>query len=193
VEKGAIDWVWDYAGNIDAYANHGLGLILHGTNGSGKSLVATLLLKGLLGRGYDGYFTTFQDLLTRFTQGWRDPVEQRWFHRRIKNAGILVVDDLGKEGMKGTDTPMATFDEVIRHRVAASRVSIITSNYSIEDLQKHYGGSVMSLLRGSAIEYAFTGADYRPQYRQQVEDDAKAGLMRPVVLGEPCRRSAKRS
>lgn len=182
VEKGACDAVAEYVQSAPAYTSAGIGMILWGTNGNGKTLMATLLLKGMLAAGYDGYFTTFGDMLNMFASGWRDPEEQRWFLRRVKNAGVLVVDDVGKEGKRGSELPRSTFDEVIRHRVASARPTILTTNFDPADVAQSYGHSVMSLLRGSSLSHEFVGDDYRVEYRNSLVEDAKAGRRRPLVL-----------
>src|SRR5690606_38450368 len=110
--------------------------------------------------------------------------EKAWFHRRIKNADVLVMDDVGREhqGRTRSGLPESTFDEVLRHRVAAGTPTIITTNLDMQALQEGYGGNVMSLLHERSTTYRFTGADFRDTARVRLVDEVEMGLTRPVVL-----------
>ena len=184
-EQGATDLAQEYLAHAEDYVANGIGLIFYGTAGTGKTSLGTLLLRGLLAQGFDGYFTTFSEMIDTYTGGWNDKDEKVWFHKRIKNAQVLVMDDVGKEyqGRKASGLPESTFDEVLRHRVAASTPTIITTNLSMTRLQEGYGGGVMSLLRERSSTYEFTGSDFRDTQRNRTLDEIEQGLTRPVVLG----------
>lgn len=184
VEPGAVEKVMDYMDHLDQFVRAGCGLILHGEMGAGKTLLSTLVLKHALGKGYDGYFTTFSEMIDTYTGGWHDAEEKTWFHRRIKNAKVLVLDDVGREyqGRKQSGLPESTFDEVLRHRVAAGTPTIITTNLSLKRVQEGYGGNVMSLLQERSTTYEFTGEDYRRRAQKRLEHEVREGLVRPLVL-----------
>lgn len=184
-EPGAVRKVEEYLRNARAYVRAGCGLILYGEMGAGKTLLETLVIKHLLGLGMDAYFTTFSEMIDTYTGGWHDAEEKAWFHRRIKNAQVLGMDDVGREyqGRKQSGLPESTFDEVLRHRVAASTPTIITTNMDMTRLQEGYGGNVMSLLHERSTTYRFTGADFRDNARLRLDEEIALGLTRPVVLG----------
>ncbi len=163
------------------YVDNGFGLFLHGGKGTGKTLLMALVLKDLLVAGHDCYFTTFNAMLDVFTGGWHDADMKQWFHRRIKNAGILGIDDPGKEMEGRVHLPAAVIDEVLRHRVQSLRPNLITTNDSLGQFQARYGEYVLSLLRERATTKEFTGQDVRDQYRNRIIDEIKAGLKRPLV------------
>lgn len=193
-EQGAVDKVAAYLDHADDYLNAGCGLILWGNKGAGKTMLAALVLKALLARGYSGYFTTFSEMLDLFTAGWHDRDEKALFYRRVKNAGVLVLDDVGREfkqrrmvagqGMQDytTATAEAAFDEVLRHRVANSKPTILTTNLDMRQLEEGYGGNTMSLLHERSTTYHFTGGDFRDQARMRLDEEIVQGLTRPVVL-----------
>jgi len=183
-EPAAIDMAQGYLESAEAYVAAGVGLIYYGTMGSGKSSLSSLLLRDLLGQGYDTYFTTFSAMIDAYTGGWNDAAERAWFHKRIKNAGVLVLDDIGKEfaGRKSSGLPESTFDEVLRHRVAASMPTIVTTNYDLARLQEGYGGAVLSLLHERSKTFGFTGEDFRPSSNHRLMDEINAGLTRPIVM-----------
>jgi DNA replication protein DnaC len=194
-EAEAVDKVRAYLDRADDYAANGVGLILHGSIGSGKTLLATLLLRALLAMGFSGHFSTFTGLIDTFASGWHDEDQRVWFHRQISNTDVLVIDDIGREFkqrhmVKGEGTVersrplvVSTLDEVIRFRVANAKPTIITTNLTMDDLVESYGGNVMSLLRERSVAKVFRGADFRDRARQRISDEIEEGVQRPVMVG----------
>ena len=182
VEDAALTAVLDYADNADGYVNAGIGLMLHGTKGTGKTLLITLLLKMLLSRGFDVHFVTFQELIDIYTQSWRDVTEKAWFDRRLKNAGVLGIDDVGREHKGRLEVVEAMFDHIIRARVSSSRPTLVTTNKEPEEFRTLYRSNVMSLLDESAIKVPFTGDDYRPSLSARKVEEVRQGIIRPIVL-----------
>lgn len=185
VEAGAIDRVWDYIDNAEGYVDAGYGLILHGLVGNGKTLLSSLVFKALLAQGYDGYFTTFSEMIETYTAGWYDAEERAWFHRRVKNTTVLVLDDIGREFKAGgaRTLPESTFDEVLRHRIAAALPTIITTNYDMNKLGEAYGGNVLSLLKERSSTYQFAGQDFRDRAEARLQTEVRNKLTRPLVIG----------
>lgn len=193
VEGGAIEVVESYLCDLDAYVNNGVGLILHGNMGTGKTLLSVLLAKAALAQGVSVHFTTFSAMLRSLMAGFNDEDEMQWFHKRIKNVGLLVIDELGrehqqrfstKEGVVDRTTALAqsTLDDVLRHRVAQAKPTLLTTNMELGQLIEGYGSNVMSLLSERSIDYRFTGADFRPQERRRVDEEIRLRLQRPLVI-----------
>jgi DNA replication protein DnaC len=187
--------IHDYLKNARHIIDAGLGLVLYGPKGTGKTLLAALLLKALIARGHHGYFTTYSDLIQRFHEGRFDREEREWFLRRVNHASVLVIDDIGREQVRRTleksaggtvDSLQATaeflFEDVIRHRVAMASPTFVTSNLALSDLASKYGGNVMSLLDEQALPVELAGDDWRIPSRERAEQEVHAGLRRPVVL-----------
>lgn len=187
VDPAAAEAVMDYTEHAEAYLQAGLGLILHGsTNGTGKTLLATLLAKGLLARGVDCYFITFSDLIDRLADGWKDLDAQQWFQRRVKNVSVLVIDDIGKEyqGKKQSGLPQSAFDSVLRHRVASALPTLLTTNLDLGGLHRDYNTAVMSLLSERCKAQEVVGTDFRKRSNDRLVDEAvRLGLTRPRVFG----------
>lgn len=182
VEEDALNAVLDYAQNANAYANAGIGLLLHGEKGTGKTLLITLLLKMLLRNGFDVHFVTFQELIDMYTQTWRDVAEKAWFDRRLKNAGILGIDDVGREHKGRMEIVESMFDHIIRARVSSARPTLVTTNKSPDEFRALYQSNVMSLLDEAAIRVPFSGDDYRPALSARKVEEARRGISRPIVL-----------
>lgn len=193
-EPGAVMRARDYADLADIYVDAGFNMIFHGQMGAGKTLLAVLVLKHLLGLGIEGYFVPFQRMVRHATEGWRDPERAQWFRRRIENVSVLVLDDVGKEhtskevGEDGkrrevsTSVTEKTFDAVLRHRVAASKPTILTTNLDLDQLKASYGTNVFSLLEERASTYRFVGENFRTRQRERVNFEMDNRLTRPIVL-----------
>lgn len=200
----------DYLGNAKHIIDAGLGLVLYGPEGTGKTLLAVLLLKTLIARGHNGYFTTYADMIQRFHEGRFDREEREWFFRRVKHASVLVIDDIGREQKRkrlewnraDRETEMGNvlvdnqggevldlnttaeflFEDVIRHRVAMVSPTFVTSNLPLSGLATKYGSNVMSLLDEQAIPVELSGPDWRISSKDRATAEVHQGLRRPVVL-----------
>lgn len=201
VEMPAQHLALDYITHAEGFVDRGLGVLFYGYQGTGKTLLASLMLKRLLAHGFDGYFTTFQRLIGSFASGWRDTAQRDWFIKRINNARILVVDDVGKE-FKGerregdamvrrpVEMVQSMFDEVIRSRVENCRPTLMTTNKSLSELERLYDSSAddavrtnpMSLFRESMIFHEFSGENYRTTDGSAAKraNEVRLGLNRPI-------------
>ena len=174
----------EYLDNAARFVAAGFGMVLLGDKGNGKTLLSNLIVKDLTAKGFDCYSNTFSTMIDTFADGWRDKEDRRWFDRRVRNADVLLIDDLGRERNKGAGTVgEQALEEIVRHRVARSKPTLITSNKSIEEIEGGYGGNTMSLLRERSTTYRFTGPDRREQMNIRTRTEILAGLTRPVVLG----------
>jgi DNA replication protein DnaC len=178
-QLAVIKWVE----NLEYNVRVGRGLILwSGGTGTGKTLLATLALKRVLSEGYDGYFTTFIEMISTFTAGWRDEDERSWFIKRIRNVPILVVDDIGKEAKGASNMVDSMFDMVMRYRVSAGLPTIITTNLEPSDIKSGYGRFVMSLLSEQCELVEVPGSDYRGVKSEEKKQEAIEQTVRPLVV-----------
>lgn len=189
IHEAALKAAIDYHDNYAAYAKRGLGLILWGQElGTGKTLLATLLFKKLLASCFDGYFVQFADMLSLYTQTWRDDEERRWFDKRLRNAGVLVIDDVGREGSARMSVAESAFEGIIRGRVQANKPTIITTNWDVAVLEKAYTRQLGSLLSESCMyvevrgNLPTEGRTRRQQVNMATQREALEDRVRPITL-----------
>lgn len=177
----------DYLGNAPAYVRVGLGLVVYGPRGTGKTLIGNLVLKDLIGKGFTCYATTFAAMIDSYAKGWKNEERALWFDARLRNSEVLMIDDLGRERNKGEGTVGENMlEEVVRHRVACQMPTIFTTNLNptqTTSLEAAYGGHTISLLSECSFQCEVDGADVRQSIHARDAVEAKAGLSRPVVLG----------
>lgn len=175
--------VMEYVAAAPNMVSQGIGLTLWSPHrGTGKTLLGTLLLKSLMRDGYDCYMTQMIDMIDFSTSGWRDIEERNWFAAKIRNAGVLMIDDIGRESKGRENITESMLDSVIRARVAAQRPTMITTNLTPDELRSGYGSNVMSLLSEANLPINVSGTDYREKQNAITFDEAKRGLSRPITV-----------
>lgn len=193
-----------YLQNREAFVNAGFGMVLHGSRGTGKTLLANLLLKEFSADGITCYSTTFADMVDDFATGWGDKSHEAWFKRTVRNARVLYIDDVGREYSKDRFADATKSDEqvrtaaladnrpgsiketlleaTIRYRTANCLPTFVSTNFTPEQVSNGYGGHTMSLLSEKAVFVNVTGADRRGEMRQRESDLIVKGMTRPIVI-----------
>ena len=177
-----LDGVVKYLDKRADFLRQGMGLYFLGPFGTGKTMLANLVLKELIKDGLTCWATTFSQTVEMFTAGWSDKADQRYFQAKFINSEVLLLDDVGKE-LRGTRINLAetTFDAILRQRVQAGRTTFITTNMNPADLEDGYGAAILSLIREKSLELLFSGDDFRVAARERGVDEVLAGEVRPIV------------
>lgn len=178
----ALDVANLFLAKKEEFLSRGVGLILHGEFGLGKTLLAQLVLKELVMGGYSCFFTTLSDMIDMFTAGWRSDTERTWYQKKIRQTRVLVLDDVGREFSSKSELPESTFDSVLRGRAREGKSTILTMNLSLDELGQGYGGAVFSLLQENSVVHEFDreGEDFRRFARQRAIEEIQKGWTRPI-------------
>jgi DNA replication protein DnaC len=175
-----------FRGDFEENLSLGLGMVLIGDFGVGKTLLANLLVKDALRRGSWAFIATFARLLRMYERTWHDKDFAWWWENRVRHAPLLVVDDIGKEtkakAQETTNMTRGLLDDLIRYRVSASLSTIVTTNVTTDLFGATYGEGLGSLFGGSAEIVRLTGSDFRQQHRVNLVAVKKKTLTRPVML-----------
>ena len=163
-----------------AFVSKGIGMVLYGEIGTGKTFGATMLLKDLIKVGYRCYSTTFASMVEMFTAGWKSVDDQQYFQEKIVHSDVLLLDDLGRELRTKNKLSESTFDDVLRRRVQDGRPTFITTNMSLAEMNEGYGAAVLSLLSEKSMTYEVKGADYRPTANKKMLKEVMDGECRPI-------------
>lgn len=145
----------------------GVGLVLQGAPGVGKSLLATLILRELaqtvsdrtwaagenrFGPSAPVLFATYPKILTTVRDSWRDDddaantVKRMFGMAGASNVRVLVVDDLGKEHRTNSHWAENSFDQLLRQRFDEGLPTIITTNVPVKDWATVYGAPMESFV-----------------------------------------------
>jgi DNA replication protein DnaC len=169
-----------YIDTPDKYINRGMGFFISGTLGAGKTLISNLLLKALIKKDYDCYFTTFSNTIESFTATWGSQENKTLFADRFMRSRVLCLDDLGKEHRINTKLPTSTFDHILRTRTQNARPTILTSNLGPNEVRTGYGAGVLSLLLQQSIAMHLEGIDFRARAHDRTMGEIDNDEIRPI-------------
>ena len=179
-DKEVLSALLRYIEGYERYAARGIGLLLTGSYGTGKTLLANLILKEFVKQGYRVFATTFAQTIDMLTAGWKSNDDRRYFQRRFVDSEILLLDDVGRELRSKSNLTESTFDTILRTRVQEGRPTFITTNMSPEELGDGYGSAVLSLLKEHSIVCEMTGEDFRPLSNTRTLKEIREGETRPI-------------
>ena len=159
-----------YADTWDSHKEDGTGLYIEGTNGTGKThLAAAIAMQLITERGIPVICKTSGDLLLDIKNAYDSAGStEKEVLDVYKKVDLLIVDDLGKE--QCTDWSISTLYSILNGRYEEMRPTIITTNYSGEDLvraltPRGYDNlkvqAIISRLREVSQVMTMAWADYR--------------------------------
>lgn len=175
-----------YRTHIDDFIREGVGLVLSGTSGTGKTMLCTLILKDLVQKGYRCYMTTASQLITMVRDGWKSQDERTMFRQKIERAEVLFIDDPGKElfGINpdtfNNSHSKMTIENILRERVQSSRPTFLTTNLNEHQVEFSYGRAFASLLSESSFLITVGGQDHRKTVKSSAHDRVFAGERRAI-------------
>jgi DNA replication protein DnaC len=104
------------------------GLLLIGNPGTGKTHLAVAALRTLIGRGFEGLFFDYQNLLDRIRSGYdtNSGSSDKEAYRTVLDAPVLLMDDLGAHRV--TDWVEDTVTSIITYRCNHRKPLIATTN-----------------------------------------------------------------
>lgn len=175
-DQVAKEDVVKYCENLDNARQHGLGIIFHGVNGTGKSMLANLILIAAKKKKYTIFFTTFEQLLTIIKNSF-DNEYYKHYLEKIKNVDFLCIDELGAEYRnKELDSfPVAQLSSLSKFRRRTNLCTIATTNLDENDFIKIYGPTISSLFSGCSKFIKVNGTDWRSKQSKDWDKNLTKG------------------
>lgn len=128
----------------------GLGLVINGKWGRGKTHLAAAVARNAIVAGESVVWGMSREILRRirdtYNAGATETESKVIAH--LCDAGLLVIDDLGpdREG-RATEHVLGILHEVLSKRIGFGRPTVITTNLPTAGIEETYGGAIMSRLR----------------------------------------------
>jgi hypothetical protein len=168
----SLDWGWlgpqataavrACAEGLPHALDRGMGVLLLGGPGSGKTHLAVGLGLVALAHGYGVHATTFGDILLSLRAGFDDARSREAEQMaRFCSVDLLILDDLGFE--KPSAWAIERLAYLLNRRYADQRATLVTSGFHPAWLDQVWGEAVMSRLYTTCHFLVLTGVgDYRP-------------------------------
>lgn len=120
-----------YVSDFSEMRDKGLGLLLYGSTGTGKSFAACEVANALIDKGYKVKVGNMGQLVGEMGKYREDQIS---FIDELSDYVLLVIDDFGVE----RDTPfmLESMYNIINGRILSQLPMIITTNLSAEQLKK---------------------------------------------------------
>lgn len=147
-----------YIENLDDHVRDGVGLVLAGPHGSGKTSAAVIIAKEVLARGGSCRFVTEDKLVGAVINKERE--DEDWtFERRVRETMMLVLDDLGMVPLSGGANIV---ERVMNERLQYARPTIITMNLGPGEFDSRYP-ALSERIKGRMLWVACSGINWREE------------------------------
>ena len=157
--KNNLERAKDY---VKRFADRRNQLLLIGKTGTGKTHITTAIAREIISLGYDVIYDSMQNIISdfeadKFHSGWGEHESKA---EKYLECDLLIIDDLGTEFINSFTVPCLY--NLLNTRQNSGKATIISSNYSPEELRTKYDDRIYSRLvgRGSDV-LVFEGKDRR--------------------------------
>jgi|LNFM01.1.fsa_nt_gb DNA replication protein DnaC len=160
IQESFRDLIRDYRSTLGQKMDDGVGLILWGPNGVGKTGAAVVVAKAAREAGASVLFITAES----FRQATLDKEkfdDGLLVTDRAMGVDVLVLDDLGKEHSGESSWAERLIENLIRVRAANKRVTIITTNMNPGQMEERYKRSMMEVLMEACVRIQADGESLR--------------------------------
>jgi hypothetical protein len=185
------DAVYPYLASFPQHKAMGSGLVFEGASGSGKTGLASLMVKRILEAGIADCFVVHGSSFMERVNGWNDTEKRERFMHRIATVPVLLYDSLGHEVAAGiSDKPRPdevkssfAIERLLRQRTDSGLVTLVTTNLERISLGRMFGQNTLGMLEQTCMWVPVrseNNAHERAVGRAQQE--FLDGVSRPVVL-----------
>lgn len=170
--REAFETCHAYAKAFGKRKKDGLGLILKGPVGTGKTSLAVAVLQEVIKQQGSGYFIPMVSLLDNLlTMAKNNAEEAARFERKVRTTPLLVLDDLGAEYENSWVT--SKVDAIITERYNRMLPVIVTTNLKKGELMGRYRERIYDRLKGTSEVVNFGGESMRKPPKQEKRSDEK--------------------
>lgn len=142
------------------FSRESVNILFMGGTGLGKTHLSLAIANVVINKGKSVVYGTAQNILNDLQNenfGRTDNI--RYYERAILNCDLLIIDDLGTE-FKNNYTVACLFN-IINSRISAKLPTIISTNFSFDDLEKKYDQRITSRIAGEYKPLVLVGNDIR--------------------------------
>lgn len=176
-KPGTRDIVEEWLEGYEARLKDGVGLLLLGPPGTGKTTIASICGQALLRAGCSVFYVTFagyvryQLRMIELRSAWERYEDADAYHdwdvlqercQQIRNRyEFVIIDDVGKEHTTSTRFAEDENDYLLRHRFDLALPSIVTSNLAPPLWAGKYSDSMASFINEAFVPVLVEADDQR--------------------------------
>ena len=135
------------------------GLLLSGPTGLGKTFLSGCISRVLTEGGRHVIYDTAYGIFSKFEVEKFHEREERGTTNEYFECDLLIIDDLASELV--TSFTVSALYNLVNARLLTKKLTIISTNLSLKDLEKTYPQRIISRLMGSMRYLEFKGDDIR--------------------------------
>lgn len=155
-----------YVARLDEMVAKGVGLLILGPQGVGKSAALSVVGKEARARGHTVVYTTVWDL--REAVRARTPFDSdETVFDRVRNVGVLLLDNLRPEDNSEVVFNRRSIEELLSERASRARPTLVTTRMTPRDLADAKVGWGTLLGAGKLVTVPLVGPD---RHAAQVAD-----------------------
>ena len=134
-------------------------LLFMGKSGLGKTHLSLAIAKEAVKKGYNVVYGPAQNLFSDAEKEHFSYSGNKEKLEALLDADLLVIDDLGTEFI--TNFVSSLFYDIVNTRILKGKPTIISTNLTIEEIEKRYSARIASRFIGEYTIKVFTGNDIR--------------------------------
>lgn len=142
------------------FSRESANILFMGGTGLGKTHLSLAIANVVINKGKSVVYGTAQNILNDLQNenfGRTDNI--RYYERAVLNCDLLIIDDLGTE-FKSAYTVACLFN-IINSRISAKLPTIISTNFTFDELEEKYDQRITSRIAGEYKPLVLVGNDIR--------------------------------
>ena len=145
---GMIDGIIKNGLEIDGQSVKGMGLVMSGPYGCGKSFCSKAIVRHAIESGYSARYTTLRWLREEIKARMTDNTTAKIISFYKDGYDLLVLDEAGSSIGQHDSYPYEIFMEIMDSRYSSAKPTILITNYGVKEMEKALEGRAWSRLRG---------------------------------------------
>ncbi len=146
-----------YAQGFNAHTSS---ILFMGGTGLGKTHLSLAIANVVINRGYSVVYGTAQNILSDLqNENFGRDENLEYTERDVLAADLLIIDDLGTEFKN--QFSVACLYNIINTRILKNKPTIISTNFSYDDLERDYNQRITSRIAGVYSTLMLEGNDIR--------------------------------
>lgn len=144
----------------ESFGEDSVNLLFRGGTGLGKTYLSACIARVVSEKGFSVVYETAVSALGAFEeQRFRGGGEADGNVRRLLGCDLLILDDLGTEMV--TEFTKSALYTLVNTRLMQNKKTIVSTNLTMDDLERIYTPQICSRLRGEYQDVPFVGRDIR--------------------------------